>query len=30
MTLAISMVNNIFPLYIEMENHHLKYPDVLL
>ena len=29
MTLAISMLNNIFPLHTKMQNYHLKYPNVL-
>ena len=26
MTLAIAMLNNTFPLHIELQNYHLKYP----
>ena len=29
MTLAISMLNNIFPLHTNTQNYHLKYPNVL-
>ena len=28
MTLAISMLNNIFPLHTKMQNYHLKYHNV--
>jgi hypothetical protein len=28
-TLAVKMLNNIFPFLIEMQNYHLKYPNVL-
>ena len=27
MTLAISMLNNIFPLRTKMKNYHLKHPN---
>jgi hypothetical protein len=30
MTLAITMLNNIFPLHTKMQDYHLKYPNVLL
>ena len=30
MTLAISMLKNIFPLDTKMQDYHLKYPNVLL
>ena len=29
MTLASSMLNNIFPLDTKTQNYHLKYPNVL-
>ena len=29
MTLAINMLNNIFPLHAEKENYHLKSPNML-
>ena len=30
MTLAISMLENIFPFHTKIQNYHLKYPNVLL
>ena len=30
MPLAMSMLNNIFPLHTKMQNYHLKYPNVLI
>jgi hypothetical protein len=29
MTLAISTLQNIFPLHTKMQDYHLKYPNVL-
>ena len=29
MTLAISMLNNIIPLHVKLQNYHLKCPNVL-
>ena len=29
MTLAISVLNNIFSLHTEMQNYHLQYPNAL-
>ena len=29
MTLAISMLNNIFQLHVKMQNYDLKYPNVI-
>ena len=29
MTLAISTLKSIFPLHLKMQDHHLKYPNVL-
>jgi hypothetical protein len=29
MTLAMSMLNNTFPLHAKTQNYHLKYPNVL-
>ena len=29
MTLAVSMLNKIFPLHAKMQNYHLKYLNVL-